>query len=143
MTQVFSFVVNFGCAVAKLFPLRYYCDTHQCSNTVHNAVMTLGSGLIDLLERAASLAVLIPPDDTMCFGMIQIPAWFPLRLQKAAQLFVTLSWTLSDIFTGASNAPGPGTTALIVSACIMQILLLSLDTCSMCLQPERSHGSTK
>ena len=127
--QVLSLVANIGCSIGKLFPGRYACNSWQCTTLVHNAFMTLTSGSVDLVERYLFLSVIIKDSySDRCFGCLEVnmDGWRRLA-QKAAQIGVTLAWTLGDTLEAARAAPGAGTLALSVLSCLIQLLLLLLD----------------
>ena len=125
--QVFSLIANIGCSIGKLFPggAKYICNTWQCMRLVHNAVMTLTSGAVDLVERFVFLYVLVSDGNKLC-GCVPFGGQHRL-LQKVAQLCISLAWTIRDTLEAAVAAPGTGTLVLAAFACAIQVILLRLD----------------
>ncbi len=112
---LFSFVVSVGCSVGKLFPpgvTGYFCSTNRCSKAVHNSVMTLMifvlSDLWDChnLSRKASSDP-IPTRPNLCF--------------KIFQVMVSIGYLIYDTLN--QDAPGPGSTALVVLACLAELVV--------------------
>jgi hypothetical protein len=115
----FSFPVSAGTSIGKLFPpWRAYidCSSARCVKVTHNAVMTLVCFPFDLLD-ARNLHRKAEDD----------PA--PTRLNvcaKITQVVLSLAYLLYD--TVRQDAPGPGTTALVVVACLSDLLLLGCES---------------
>ena len=120
-----SFIANIGCTVGKLFPGQYICHTWKCNEMVHTAFMTLAAGTVDVFERLAFLNVLVPDQGKILYC---IPLGGLQRvILKTTQLCVTLVWTLWDLQTVLTTAPGSGTISLTAFACIIQLVLIVLD----------------
>ena len=122
---VLSFFANVGCTIGKLFPGHYICETRACDVTVHNALMTLAAGVVDVIERYAYLRVLVPEGGKV-LNCIPLGGLQRMVL-KMSQLCVTLAWTLLDLEAVISSAPSTGTLVLTGFACAIQLLLVFMD----------------
>ena len=128
----FSFAANIACTAAKLFPTGYDgCQTWQCRQMVHNALLTLAAGAVDMIERSAYNYVLVP-DTSKFLGCIPLGG-LSRMVQKLAQLLVNLAWNVSDVLAGIAAAPGTGTLVLSYFACAVQVLLTLIDLRTVCL----------
>ena len=128
----FSFVANVACAAGKLFPIGFDgCQTWQCRQMVHNALLTLAAGVVDVIERRAYTYVLVP-DTSKLLGCLPLGGLSRMG-QKLAQLLVSLAWNVSDLLSGLVAAPGTGTLVLSCFACAVQVLLTVMDLRAVCL----------
>ncbi len=116
-----SFPVSVGTSIGKLFPpsTGYMCSSARCVKVAHNAVMTLVCFPFDLVDARN----------------LKKKAWespAPTRLNlcaKITQVVLSLAYLLYD--TVRQDVPGPGTTALVVVACLSDLLLLGCESYSL------------
>jgi len=108
--------INVVCQIVKLYPPPYFCTTSSCSKVVHNSVMTLVCFVGDILECSLlgtkALQDPVPSRLHLCFKIIQIVASFGYIVYDAGQ----------------DPAPGPGSTVLVVLACLAEVLVFSLES---------------
>jgi hypothetical protein len=129
-----SLVVSVGCSVGKLFPPGatgyFFCSTNQCSKVVHNSVMTIlifyFSDIwqcMQLHAKAGSDPISTRPN--LCF--------------KIFQVMVSLGYLIYDALN--EDAPGPGSTFLVVYACLSEFLVWCSESSSL-YKTYRSTGGS-
>ena len=116
---MFSLPVSVGTSIGKLYPpsTGYIgCSSARCVKVAHNAVMTLVCFPFDLVDaRNLHKKALDDPVPTR-----------PNLCAKITQVVLNLGYLLYD--TISQNAPGPGTTVLVVVACLSDLLVLGCES---------------
>jgi hypothetical protein len=115
VAEIIVVFVIIGCTMGKLFPpsLQYIgCSSSQCQKVVHNAILTLVCFPFDLVEAYCLLEKVyespLPTRRTACFKVVQIIGGLGYLIYDARR----------------ENTPGPGSTVLVVMACLSEALLL-------------------
>jgi hypothetical protein len=117
--SMLSFPVSVGTSIGKLYPpsTGYIgCSSVRCVKVVHNAVMTLVCFPFDLTD-AVNLHRKAQADPVRTR---------PYLCAKITQVVLSSGYLLYDTFR--QNAPGPGTTGLVVVACLSDLLLLGCES---------------
>jgi hypothetical protein len=118
-----SFPASVGTSIGKLYPSStgyIGCSSARCVKVAHNAVMTLVCFPFDLVDAR-----------NLHKKALDDPAPTPLDLcAKITQVVLSLGYLLYD--TISQNAPGPGTTALVVVACLSDLLVLGCEIYTLC-----------
>ena len=121
----FGLVAEIGFIVGCLFPARYWCESLACAKITHNCVMTLASLPFTFLELALGKQLLMQAtmyeESRRCKTLA--------RTAKVCCVILDFAYILYDMEIQAQEAPGSGTTVLIVLACTGDALLLLIETC--------------
>jgi hypothetical protein len=127
-----STVATFGlsaipmlCAILKLFPGTYNCESEACSKITHNSIFTLVSVLFDLIQIAdlgkirarnqsgdSSEEVEGDVNPTGTAPRLEICAKQMSLIFKRCSLMVSFTWVMVDLVLTISSAPGVGTVVL-------------------------------
>lgn len=108
-----------GFTVGKLYPAQYFCDSLDCNKVVHNAVMTLCLFVFDLAD---SVMLHMKQTDSKNEGTYVSQKGL---VCKILNIIVSLAYVVYDAC--AQDAPGTGSTVLVVLACLSEAFLLMIE----------------
>jgi len=115
---VICFIADVGFTVGKLFPTTYLCRSLDCAKITHNCVMTLASFLFSAFECHA---LYVMTKETSSGGNGRTGT----GMVKLLELALCLAYI---VYESPTTEPPPGeTTALIVVACLAEVLLICFE----------------
>ncbi len=100
--------LDFFFVIWRLFPPQYLCVTIACARTTHNSVMTIVQSLFDSARLASK------------YRLTKTVISLTMRIATSIQGLLRLCWVIYSAAT--EQAPGDGTKALIVIACLIDAI---------------------